>query len=86
MKALIIFCVLALQAAAGITAQETLTLRLSDRPVREVADSVERIAQLEAASGVKAPVRLSALKGKKVRFDAVTEKDQMECVVLNFLK
>ena len=42
MKALIIFCVLALQAAAGITAQEILTLRLSDRPVREVADSVER--------------------------------------------
>ena len=51
-----------------------------------VTDSVERIAQLEAASGVKAPVRLSALKGKAVRFDAVTEKDQMECVVLNFLK
>ena len=51
-----------------------------------VTDSVERIAQLEAASGVKAPARLSALKGKAVRFDAVTEKDQMECVVLNFLK
>ncbi len=51
-----------------------------------VTDSVARIAQLEAASGVKAPVRLSALKGKTVRFDAVTEKDQMECVVLNFLK
>ena len=51
-----------------------------------VTDSVDRIAQLEAASGVKAPARLSALKGKKVRFDAVTEKDQMECVVLGFLK
>ena len=51
-----------------------------------VSDSVARIAQLEAASGVKAPVRLSALKGKTVRFDAVTEKDQMECVVLSFLK
>ena len=51
-----------------------------------VSDSVERIAQLEAASGVKAPARLSALKGKTVRFDAVTEKDQMECVVLNFLR
>ncbi len=51
-----------------------------------VSDSVARIAQLEAASGVKAPVRLSALKGKAVRFDAVTEKDQMECVVLSFLK
>ena len=51
-----------------------------------VTDSVARIAQLEAASGVKAPVRLSALKGKTVRLDAVTEKDQMEGVVLNFLK
>ena len=50
-----------------------------------VSDSVERIAQLENASGVTAPRRLAELKGKKARFDAVTEKDQMECVVLNFL-
>ena len=51
-----------------------------------VSGSVERIPQLETVSGVKAPVRLAALKEKAVRFDAVTEKEQMECVVLSFLR
>ena len=50
-----------------------------------VSDSVARIAQLEQASGVTAPRRLSALKGKTARFDAVTGKEQMEQVVLDFL-
>ncbi len=51
-----------------------------------VADSVERIGQLQAVTGVAAPRRLAALKGKKPRFDAVTGKDKMEDVVLRFLK
>ena len=50
------------------------------------SDSVDRIAQLEAASGVKAPRRLAALKGKTPRFDGVTEREKMEDVVLNFLR
>ena len=53
---------------------------------KPVSDSVERIAQLEAASGVKAPRRLAELKGKAVRFDGVTEKEKMEDIVLNFLR
>ena len=53
---------------------------------KPVSDSVDRIAQLEAASGVKAPRRLAALKGKTPRFDGVTEKEKMEDVVLNFLR
>ena len=51
-----------------------------------VSDSVERIAQLEKVSGVPAPRRLAALKGKTPRFDGVTKKEDMEKVVLNFLK
>ena len=51
-----------------------------------VSDSVERIAQLEQVTGVKAPRRLAELKGKQARFDGVTEKDKMEDVVLNFLR
>ena len=53
---------------------------------KPVADSVDRIAQLERVSGVKAPRRLAELKGKQPRFDGVTEKDKMEDVVLNFLR
>ena len=51
-----------------------------------VADSVERIAQMEKLTGVAAPARLAALKGKKPRFDAVTEKEDMETRVLEFLQ
>ena len=53
---------------------------------KPVSDSVERIAQLEAVSGVKAPRRLAELKGKQPRFDGVTEKEKMEDIVLNFLR
>ena len=51
-----------------------------------VPGSVDRIAQLEEASGVPAPKRLAALKGKVPRFDGVTKKEAMEEVVLNFLR
>ena len=51
-----------------------------------VSDSVDRIEQLEKASGVSAPKRLAALKGKTPRFDGVTKKDEMEKAVLDFLK
>lgn len=49
-------------------------------------DSVERIGQMEAVTGVAAPARLAALKGKAVRFHDVTEKELMGEKVLEFLK
>ena len=48
--------------------------------------SLDRLDQLQAASGVSAPRRLSELRGKAVRFEDFTEKDKMEDVVLGFLK
>ena len=51
-----------------------------------VSDSVDRIVQLEKVSGVKAPRRLAALKGKMPRFDGVTRREEMEKVVLDFLR
>ncbi len=53
---------------------------------KPAADSVDRIAQLQAVSGVTAPGRLAALKGKTPRFDGVTEKEEMEKAVLGFLQ
>ena len=49
-------------------------------------DSLERIAQMEAVTGTAAPARLAALKGKTPRFGQVTERENMERVVLEFLK
>ena len=51
-----------------------------------VSDSVDRIAQLQEVSGVPAPSRLAALKGKTPRFDGVADREEMEQVVLDFLK
>ena len=51
-----------------------------------VADSVERIAQMQERTGTTAPTRLAALKGKQPRFDSVTEREQMEEAVLSFLQ
>ena len=51
-----------------------------------VSDSVDRIAQLQEVSGVPAPSRLAALKGKTPRFDGVADREKMEQVVLDFLK
>ena len=51
-----------------------------------VADSVDRIAQLEAVTGVAAPKRLAALKGKARRFGGVADRERMEDVVLDFLR
>lgn len=50
------------------------------------ADSLDRIAQLQEISGVAAPVRLAALRGKEVRFKEVTEKAGMENIVRVFLQ
>jgi threonine synthase len=47
---------------------------------------VELIDQLQRVSGVPAPRRLAALKGKLRRFDLCAEKAGMDDVVLNFLK
>ena len=49
-------------------------------------DSVERIAQMEAVTGTAAPARLAVLKGKTPRFGQVTERENMERVVLEFLE
>ena len=51
-----------------------------------VENSLDRIAQMADCTGVAAPVRLAALKGKSPRFDDVTEKNFMEEMVLQFLK
>ena len=48
-------------------------------------DGVELIAQLQEATGVKAPWRLVELGGKAVRFTESTEKHAMEQVVLDYL-
>ena len=47
---------------------------------------VELIEQLQHFSGVPAPKRLAALKGKKRRFERSVERDDMENAVLEFLK
>jgi len=49
-------------------------------------DGVELLDQLHEATGVPAPRRLAALKGKKRRFDLTAEKADMDKVVLDFLK
>lgn len=49
-------------------------------------DGVELIAQLQNATGVQAPYRLAALGTKEIRFTQVTEKQDMEKVVLDYLK
>jgi len=54
--------------------------------VNPVDDSVGRIAQMEEFTGVPAPERLAALKGKTKRFDGVTERERMADVVLRFLQ
>ena len=48
-------------------------------------DGVELSAQLQEATGVKAPWRLAELGGKAVRFTESTEKHAMEQVVLDYL-
>ncbi|MBQ8851826.1 MAG: threonine synthase, partial [Oscillibacter sp.] len=50
------------------------------------ADGVELLDQLHEVSGVAVPRRLAALKGKERRFDLTAEKQDMEKVVLDFLK
>ena len=49
-------------------------------------EGVEQIDQLLRVTGVAAPSRLAALKGKARRFDDCTEKQAMEGKVLEFLR
>jgi threonine synthase len=49
-------------------------------------DGVELIDQLQRVTGVPAPRRLAALKGKSRRFDQCVEKAGMDGAVLDFLK
>ena len=49
-------------------------------------EGVELLEQLHDASGVKVPERLAALGRKEVRFTQSTEKQNMEQVVLDYLK
>ena len=49
-------------------------------------EGVEQIDQLLRVTGVAAPSRLAALKGKARRFDDCPEKPAMEGKVLEFLR
>ena len=49
------------------------------------SDEFETVAALEALSGLTAPAQLASLKGKKVRFETVTEKENMKQVVFDML-
>ena len=49
-------------------------------------DSMSRVEQMQAVTGVAAPRRLAELKGKARRFDQWTEKEQMDDVVKGFLQ
>lgn len=51
-----------------------------------VPNSLDRIPQMQTCTGVPAPKRLAALKGKTRRFDQSCEKSAMDNVVLEFLK
>jgi len=53
---------------------------------KPAGDGVELLDQLNAVSGVAVPRRLAALKGKQRRFDLTAEKQEMDGVVLDFLK
>ena len=47
---------------------------------------MELLDQLNRVSGVTVPRRLAALRGKERRFDMTAEKQNMDNVVLDFLK
>ena len=80
-------CFKMLTAVSGVGPKVGLAILSVLSPQRiALAASAGDHKAFKAASGVKAPSRLSALKGKKVRFDAVTEKEKMEDVVLDFLR
>ncbi len=49
-------------------------------------DGVELLDQLKSVSGVPVPRRLAELKGKQRRFDLTAEKQDMDNVVLDFLR
>ena len=54
--------------------------------VTEQAEGTEILSQMEQVTGVKAPAPLASLAGKPIRFDGVCQKQEMEQVVLEFLK
>ncbi len=62
---------------------DSVLTAIGEKPVK---NSVERIGQLQTVTGVSAPARLAALEGKEIRFDQVTRKEEMERVVLDFLR
>ncbi|NMP38030.1 MAG: threonine synthase [Clostridiales bacterium] len=52
---------------------------------KESSDEFGMIEELEAVSGCLAPAQLKALKGKKVRFTDVSEKENMDRAVFSML-
>ena len=62
---------------------DSVLTAIGEKPVE---NSVERIAQMEEITGVTAPARLAALKGKTPRFDDVAEREKMVDKVLEFLR
>ena len=56
-----------------------------DKENIEYSDEFATVAALEELSSLKAPEQLAALKGKVVRFDKVTSKEDMAQVVFDML-
>ena len=53
---------------------------------KPVENSLDRLEQMNAVTGVEIPLRLAALRGKPRRFEQVCGKLNMEAAVLGFLK
>ena len=62
---------------------DSVLAAIGEKPVE---NSLDRLDQMHALTGVEIPRRLAALRGKERRFDQVSEKMAMEDVVLEFLK
>ena len=56
-----------------------------DKENKEYDDEFATVAALEDISSLKAPEQLAALKGKEVRFNKVTSKEDMAQVVFDML-
>ena len=61
---------------------ESVLAAIGEEPA---AGGVDRIDQLQTVTGVTAPPRLAALRGKRPRFDQSVEREDMERVVERFL-
>ena len=56
-----------------------------DKDNKEYEDEFATVAALEKVSSLKAPEQLAALKGKEVRFNKLTSREDMAQVVFDML-